>query len=189
MPAEATEILQKSELQAQVVQALQSHLPPQSLLWTDEQTAPFECDGLTAYRQRPLVVALPETYEQVQDILRVCHRLGVPVVARGAGTGLSGGALPHERGVTLAEGALTWADRPTELRPPLVSGDPGGRQSSLARPLAPALALRVQSDQGSRGDRRGPGRDSEPSRRAARSSRSAARGTRRTRAAGWLHAG
>ena len=102
MPAEATEILQKSELQAQVVQALQSHLPPQSLLWTDEQTAPFECDGLTAYRQRPLVVALPETYEQVQDILRVCHRLGVPVVARGAGTGLSGGALPHERGVTLS---------------------------------------------------------------------------------------
>jgi glycolate oxidase len=47
-------------------------------------------------------VALPETYEQVQDILRVCHRLGVPVVARGAGTGLSGGALPHERGVTLS---------------------------------------------------------------------------------------
>ena len=102
MPAEAAETLQKSELQARVVQALQAHLPPQSLLWTDEQTTPFECDGLTAYRQRPLVVALPETYEQVQDVLRVCHRLGVPVVARGAGTGLSGGALPHERGVTLS---------------------------------------------------------------------------------------
>ena len=82
MPAEATEILQKSELQAQVVQALQSHLPPQSLLWTDEQTAPFECDGLTAYRQRPLVVALPETYEQVQDILRVCHRLNAARIHR-----------------------------------------------------------------------------------------------------------
>ena len=85
-----------------MVQALQAFLPPQALLWSNEQTTPYECDGLTAYRQRPLVVALPESYEQIQQVLKTCHSLGVPVVARGAGTGLSGGAMPHERGVTLS---------------------------------------------------------------------------------------
>ena len=94
--------LQKTELQAQVVQALQAFLPPQALLWSNEQTTPYECDGLTAYRQRPLVVALPESYEQIQQVLKTCHSLGVPVVARGAGTGRSGGAMPHERSVTLS---------------------------------------------------------------------------------------
>jgi glycolate oxidase len=72
------------------------------MLWQDEDTTPYECDGLTAYRQRPLLVALPETYEQVQAVLRTCHALDVPVVARGAGTGLSGGAMPHKLGVTLS---------------------------------------------------------------------------------------
>jgi len=88
--------------QTQVVAALQTILPAEALLWTPEQTVPYECDGLTAYRQRPLAVALPEDEAQVQSILRICRRLNVPVVARGAGTGLSGGALPHERGVTLS---------------------------------------------------------------------------------------
>jgi glycolate oxidase len=89
-------------LQAKVVAALLLVVPKHALLWHDEDTTPFECDGLTAYRQRPMVVALPETYEQVQGILRSCHAMGVPVVARGAGTGLSGGAMPHETGVTLS---------------------------------------------------------------------------------------
>ena len=94
--------LQRSERQAQVVQGLGAHLPAHALLWQNEDTTPFECDGLTAYRQRPLVVALPETLAQVQAVLRTCHALGVPVVARGAGTGLSGGAMPHPLGVTLS---------------------------------------------------------------------------------------
>jgi len=94
--------LQKSELQTQVVQALAADLPAHTLLWNNEDTTPYECDGLTAYRQRPLVVALPETEAQVQAVLRTCHRLHVPVVARGAGTGLSGGAMPHAMGVTLS---------------------------------------------------------------------------------------
>ena len=89
-------------LQANVVAALQLVVPKHALLWHDEDTTPFECDGLTAYRQRPMVVALPETYEQVQGILKSCHAMGVPVVARGAGTGLSGGAMPHATGVTLS---------------------------------------------------------------------------------------
>ena len=89
--------------QQQVVAALATLLPAHALLWQREDTVPYECDGLTAYRQLPLVVALPETEEQVAAVLVACHRLGVPVVARGAGTGLSGGAMPHNRmGVTLS---------------------------------------------------------------------------------------
>ena len=94
--------LQKSERQSQVVRALQAHLPAHALIWHAEDTTPYECDGLTAYRQRPLVVALPETEAQVAAVLKTCHGLGVPVVARGAGTGLSGGAMPHALGVTLS---------------------------------------------------------------------------------------
>ena len=95
-------LLERSERQAQVVSALQVVLPNHALLWNSEDTTAYECDGLTAYRQRPLVVALPETYEQVQAVLKTCHTLNVPVVARGAGTGLSGGAMPHKLGVTLS---------------------------------------------------------------------------------------
>ena len=95
-------LLGRAERQSQVVGALQAVLPPDALLWHAEDTTPYECDGLTAYRQRPLVVALPESETQVQAVLRTCHALDVPVVARGAGTGLSGGALPHALGVTLS---------------------------------------------------------------------------------------
>ena len=93
--------LQKTERQSHVVRALQVHLPTHALIWHDEDTTPYECDGLTAYRARPLVVALPETEAQVAAVLKTCHQLGVPVVARGAGTGLSGGAMPHTMGVTM----------------------------------------------------------------------------------------
>jgi glycolate oxidase len=92
----------RAERQQQVVAELSTLLPPHALLWQAEDTTPYECDGLTAYRERPLVVALPESEEQVAAVLRACRRLGVPVVARGAGTGLSGGALPHRLGVTLS---------------------------------------------------------------------------------------
>ena len=94
--------LERAERQAQVVRALEAVLPGHALLWNREDTTPYECDGLTAYRERPLVVALPETYAQVQAVLKACHALDVPVVARGAGTGLSGGAMPHTLGVTLS---------------------------------------------------------------------------------------
>jgi glycolate oxidase len=94
--------LERAEHQARIVKALQAVLPAHALLWNQEDVTPYECDGLTAYRQRPLVVALPETYAQVQAVLKTCHALDVPVVARGAGTGLSGGAMPHRLGVTLS---------------------------------------------------------------------------------------
>jgi len=99
---EALASMQKAEQQTLVVKALNGCLPSHALLYQSEDTTPYECDGLTAYRQRPLVVALPETEAQVAAVLQACHQLGVPVVARGAGTGLSGGAMPHERGVTLS---------------------------------------------------------------------------------------
>ena len=88
--------------QRAVAQALRAFLPGRAVLWQEEDTRPYECDGLTAYRKLPMVVALPETEEQVQRILRTCHALGVPVVPRGAGTGLSGGALPPGDGVLLS---------------------------------------------------------------------------------------
>ncbi|WP_313072998.1 FAD-linked oxidase C-terminal domain-containing protein [Melaminivora sp.] len=93
---------ERAARQQEVVQALSACLPAHALLWHAEDTTPYECDGLTAYRQRPLVVCLPETEGEVQAVLRTCHRLQVPVVARGAGTGLSGGAMPHPMGVTLS---------------------------------------------------------------------------------------
>jgi len=85
----------------ELVRRLRAALPPASLLVTPEETRPYECDGLSAFRKVPLAVTLPENEAQVQAVLKVCHALRVPVVARGAGTGLSGGALPHEHGVTL----------------------------------------------------------------------------------------
>jgi glycolate oxidase len=92
----------RASRQAGVVKALQAVLPVHALLWNLEDTTAYECDGLTAYRERPLVVVLPETYAQVQAVLKTCHAMDVPVVARGAGTGLSGGAMPHKLGVTLS---------------------------------------------------------------------------------------
>ncbi len=85
----------------QLLQELQKTLPRRILLDSEEAMRPFECDGLSVYRQLPLLVALPEETSQVRQILVTCYRLGVPVVTRGAGTGLSGGALPIEQGLLL----------------------------------------------------------------------------------------
>lgn len=76
-------------------------LDDESVLRDDEDLYPYESDGLAVYRQKPPLVVLPETVEQVQKILQICHDLKVPVVARGAGTGLSGGALPLKNGIVL----------------------------------------------------------------------------------------
>jgi glycolate oxidase len=87
--------------QAEVAGRLKSGLPASSVLSQAEDTRPYETDGLSAYRQLPMVVALPASDEEVRFCLRTCHELGVPVIARGAGTGLSGGALPSAEGVLL----------------------------------------------------------------------------------------
>jgi glycolate oxidase len=87
---------------ASFVQDLLQFLPATSVLHHPEDVRPYECDGLSAYRELPRVVALPETEDQVVRLLRLCHEARIPVVARGAGTGLSGGALPHKDGVLLS---------------------------------------------------------------------------------------
>ncbi len=81
--------------------ALREVLPDEAVLDGDEAMAPFECDGLSAYRQQPAAVVLPESTEQVRALLRRMQEMSVPVVTRGAGTGLSGGALPLAEAVLL----------------------------------------------------------------------------------------
>ncbi|MFC3109812.1 FAD-linked oxidase C-terminal domain-containing protein [Undibacterium arcticum] len=92
--------------QRAVVAALRARLPAHCVLFNEEDTRPYECDGLPAYRQLPMVVALPEDEAQVVAILKTCRDLQVPIVPRGAGTGLSGGALPIVDGVVLSTAKL-----------------------------------------------------------------------------------
>ena len=86
---------------AKLLAQLSDAMPSLEILHTLEDLRPYECDGLSAYRVVPLLVVLPDQIDQVQTILKLCHSNNVPVVARGAGTGLSGGALPLEQGVLL----------------------------------------------------------------------------------------
>ena len=92
--------------QREVVDALRAVLPAHSILFNEEDTRPYECDGLSAYRQLPMVVVLPENEAQIVDILKICLRLDVQIVPRGAGTGLSGGAMPIADGVVLSTARL-----------------------------------------------------------------------------------
>jgi len=87
---------------AALVRALRSFLPETSVLAEEEDLRPYECDGLSAYRQLPGLVVLPHDESQVCRVVALCKEHGVPIVARGAGTGLSGGALPHPDGVLLS---------------------------------------------------------------------------------------
>ncbi len=86
----------------EIIDRLRAILPEHCVLASPVELAAYECDGLPAFRQRPMVVVLPERIEQVQAVMRLCHAEQVPVVARGAGTGLSGGALPLSDGVLLS---------------------------------------------------------------------------------------
>src|SRR3954470_19752271 len=88
--------------QREVAAALRAFLSASAVLFEREDVQPYECDGLSAYRQVPMVVALPANEDEVRRILEACHAMRVPVVARGAGTGLSGGALPMGDGVLLS---------------------------------------------------------------------------------------
>ena len=88
--------------EARIIEQLNRLLPSQCVLSSDEELRPYECDGLSAYRNLPLAVVIPENIDQVQDTLRLCAANQVPVVARGSGTGLSGGALPVSNGVLLS---------------------------------------------------------------------------------------
>ena len=119
-----------------VVSALRAFLPARAVLYEEEDTRPYECDGLTAYRQLPMVVALPETEAQVQRVLQACSALGVPVVPRGAGTGLSGGALPSGDGVLLSMAKFMRVLRLDERACTAVV-QPGVRNAAISEAAAP----------------------------------------------------
>ena len=124
------------ERQAQVAHALRAFLPARAVLWEEEDTRPYECDGLTAYRQLPMVVALPETDEQVRRILETCSAMQVPVVPRGAGTGLSGGALPPGDGVLLSMAKFMRVLR-VDARARTAVVQPGVRNAAISEAAAP----------------------------------------------------
>jgi glycolate oxidase len=101
MPAPDQSVLAR---RAAIVAALRAIVPGEGVIDAEEELRAYECDGLSMYRQVPMVVCLPSTTAQVAQVLRYCHTHGVKVVPRGAGTGLSGGALPLGDGVLLGLG-------------------------------------------------------------------------------------
>ncbi len=111
-------------------------LPDDYILTQPSQLIPYECDGLSAYRQQPMVVVLPENEQQVVGVLQACRQHGVPVVARGSGTGLSGGALPLADGVLLV---LAKFNRILEMNPELriARVQPGVRNLAISEAAAP----------------------------------------------------
>ena len=122
--------------QRAVAAALRAFMPEHAVLHREEETRPYECDGLSAYRQLPMLVALPETEEQVVRILKTCHAMKVPVVPRGAGTGLSGGALPSAEGVLLGMAKfnrILSVDVPARL----ARVQPGVRNAAISEAAAP----------------------------------------------------
>ena len=122
--------------QAEVARALRGFLPARAVLFEEEDTRPYECDGLTAYRQLPMVVALPETEAQVRRILETCAAMKVPVVPRGAGTGLSGGALPPGDGVLLSMAKFMCVLR-VDARARTAVVQPGVRNAAISEAAAP----------------------------------------------------
>jgi glycolate oxidase len=120
----------------QLIEALLAALPAHCVLFREEDTRPYECDGLSLYRALPAVVALPETEEQVQAVMRICKRLNAPVVARGAGTGLSGGAMPHSQGVLLGLSKFNRIRR-IDLASATAVVEPGVRNLAISEAAAP----------------------------------------------------
>ena len=131
-PETFTPLLEKDALVAK----LKAILPEANVLSAAEDMRPYETDGLSVYRQIPLIVALPETEEQVRQVLKLCYEINVPVVARGQGTGLSGGALPHAQGVLLS---MTKFMRILSIDPVarLARVQPGVRNLAISEAVAP----------------------------------------------------
>jgi len=121
---------------ADVLQRLRRVLPVGALLSDREDLKPYECDGLSVYRNVPLAVALPLDEEQVVQVLRICHETGTPVIARGAGTGLSGGATPRPDAVVLS---LARLNRILSIDPLSCTArvQPGVRNLAISEAAAP----------------------------------------------------
>lgn len=121
---------------ASVIAGIERSVPGLTLLHREEDLRPYECDGLSAYRVLPMLVALPDNIDQVCALMACCHRLGVPVVTRGAGTGLSGGALPLEQGLLLV---MSRFNRILEVDPDARTArvQPGVRNLAISEAAAP----------------------------------------------------
>ncbi|MEO0905632.1 MAG: FAD-binding protein, partial [Pseudomonadota bacterium] len=91
MPAPDASVMSRK---AQIVERLSAVLPRDAVISDERETRAYECDALTAYKCPPLCAVLPANTKEVSDVLRICHEMGVPVVPRGSGTSLAGGALP-----------------------------------------------------------------------------------------------
>jgi glycolate oxidase len=119
----------------QLIAELRTLLPASAVLAAAEQQRPFECDGLSTHTGLPLVTVLPASVAEVQAVMRLCSRLGVPVVCRGAGTGLSGGATPWAEGVLLV---LSRLDQIVSIDAPAMSAvvEPGVRNLAVSEAVA-----------------------------------------------------
>ncbi|HGX94300.1 MAG TPA: FAD-binding protein, partial [Candidatus Tenderia sp.] len=121
---------------AALVARLQDIVAHDALLYDEEDLRPYECDALSAYRKLPMIVVLPSTVEEVQAIMQLCHQHQVPVVARGAGTGLSGGATPVGDGVVLSLAKfMSILDIDPQARTAVVQ--PGVRNLAISQAVAP----------------------------------------------------
>ena len=118
-----------------ILHALRVVVPEHCILARDEQKRPYECDGLSLYRQLPLIVVLPENEVQVQGVLRAAKRLNVPVVTRGAGTGLSGGAMPHAQGILLGMSKFNQIKR-VDAQAATAVVEPGVRNLAVSEAVA-----------------------------------------------------
>jgi glycolate oxidase len=125
-----------AQTKQQLIRELGGFLPRAAILSEPEDLRPYECDGLSAYRRLPMVAVLPESAEQARRVLALCSQYRVPVVARGAGTGLSGGALPDADGVLLS---LTKLNRILHIDPLARTArvEPGVRNLAISQAAAP----------------------------------------------------
>jgi glycolate oxidase len=121
---------------AELAREFRGFLPIECVLSTEEDLRPYECDGLSAYRRVPGLVVLPETIAQAAQVLKICAARNIAVVARGAGTGLSGGALPLERGVLLSLAKFTHILDIDPLNR-TATVEPGVRNAAITSAVAP----------------------------------------------------
>ncbi|MBX9843719.1 MAG: FAD-binding protein [Xanthobacteraceae bacterium] len=132
MPAADQSVLAR---RSEIVKALSEIVPGEGLVSSETAMRPYESDGLTAYKQLPMVVVLPETTEQVAQVLRYCHDNGIRVVPRGAGTSLSGGALPLTDGVLLGMGKFNRI-RETDFANRVAVVEPGVTNLAISQAVA-----------------------------------------------------
>jgi glycolate oxidase len=119
----------------QLLERLRAIVPESALLSAPEALKPYECDGLSGYRELPLAVVLPDTVAEVQSVMRLCDELGVPVVARGAGTSLSGGARPDRNGIVLSLARFNQI-LDIDLRNRIARVQPGVRNLAISEAVA-----------------------------------------------------